>query len=230
VKNIRYGVFIFDTEGRFKFVNDAVVKKSGYPREWFVGKSLFELAGPRHSESVRKHFEASVRGEHVPPYEFAYRSATNELAWVSISTTAIREDNRIVGVLGLLLDITKRKKFERAFKESEEMYAALFQKCGEGVFVADAGGKLEKMNPSFLNLLGYSKEEAGGLTAADACANQEDYKALLKALKEQGSVEDYKVKLRKKDGSLVDCRLAGTAQRNYDGTLLRYQAIISPAA
>ena len=120
MKNIRYGVFTFDREGRFTFVNDAVVKKSGYPREWFVGKSLFELVPPQQRETVQRHFEASARGEQVSPYEFAYRSATDDVAWVRISTTAIREGGRTVGVLGLLLDITKRMKYEQALRESEE--------------------------------------------------------------------------------------------------------------
>ncbi len=120
LKSMHYGVYTFDTEGRFTFVTDVVVKRSGYPREWLLGKSLFDLVRPQEKETVRKHFEASVRGEQVPPYEFAYSRAAGDIAWVHISTTAIREGGRIIGVLGLLLDVTKRRKSEQALKESEE--------------------------------------------------------------------------------------------------------------
>ena len=79
LKAMHYGVYIFDSEGRFAFVNDVVVKNSGYPREWYLGKSLFDLARTEERETLRNHFAAVVRGERVPPYEFAYRKATNDL-------------------------------------------------------------------------------------------------------------------------------------------------------
>ena len=127
LKGMQYGVFTFDTEGRFTFVNDVVAKRAGYPREWFVGKSLFDLVRPQERETVRGHFRASVRGERVPPYEFAYRRAADDIAWVHISTTALREGGRIVGVLGVLRDITKRIQTQQALKESEEKYRTLFE-------------------------------------------------------------------------------------------------------
>ena len=111
---MHYGLFSFDTEGKFTFINDILVKRSGYPREWYIGKSLFDVVRPEERESVREHFKATVRGEQVEPYEFGFKKAADDLAWAYISTTAIRDGGKIVGVLGVILDVTKRVKSEHA--------------------------------------------------------------------------------------------------------------------
>jgi PAS domain S-box-containing protein len=225
MKSMHYGVFTFDTEGSFTFVNDVVIKRSGYPREWYVGKNLFEVVRPQERQTVQEHFKATVRGEQVPPYEFAYRRAADDLAWVQISTTAIREGGRIVGVLGIIVDITKRIKSEQALKENEEKYRRLFEDSRDAIFITDREGKLTDVNRSFLNLFGYTKEETKELHAVDTYVNREDCRTYVKTIKEQGFVDYLEVKLKKKDGTVMDCLLNGTPLQGADGTIQGYQGI-----
>lgn len=225
LKNMHYGVFSFDTEGRFTFVNDVVVNTSGYPREWYTGKSLFDVVRPQERENVREHFKATVRGERVQPYKFSYQKAANDIAWVHISTTAIRKDGRVVGVLGVLLDITKRVKFEQALIESEKKYRTLFEDSRDAIFITDGEGNLTDVNRSFLKLFGYAKEEVKGLRAVDTYVDREDCKAYVKAIEEQGFVENFKVKLKKKDGTVMNCLLNGTPLRGPDDSIQGYQGI-----
>jgi len=226
LKNMHYGVFTFDTDGRFTYVNDVVIKRSGYPREWFEGKSLFDMVRPQQRESVREHFKATVRGEQVSPYEFSYKRAANDVAWAQISTTPIRKDGRIVGVLGVIMDITKRVQSEQALKESEKKYRTLFEDSRDGIFITDREGILTDVNSSFLNLFGYTKEETKELRAIDTYVNRDDCITYIKRVKEQGFVEDFKVHLKKKDGTIMVCRVNGTPLRGPDGTIRGYQGIV----
>jgi PAS domain S-box-containing protein len=226
LKNMHYGVFTFDTEGRFTFVNDVLIKRSGYPRKWYAGKNLFDVVRPQEREMVRQHFEATVRGEHVPPYRFPFRKATDDAAWAYISTTPLREVGRIVGVLGIILDVTKQTKAEQALRESEEKYRRLFEDSRDAIFITDAGGKLTEVNPAFLKLLGYTKEEAQELHAIDTYVNREDCKTYVETIKEQGFVDFLEVKLKKKQGAVMNCLLNGTPFRTDDGAILGYQGII----
>lgn len=226
LRNMHYGVFTFDTEGHFTFVNDAVIKRSGYPREWYVGKSLFDVVRPHEREKVQEHFKATVRGEQVPPYEFSYKRAANDIAWVQISTTAIREGGRVVSVLGVLLDVTKRIKSEQALKESERKYRTLFEDSRDGIFITDGEGILTDVNRSFLKLFGYTKDEIKGLRAIDTYVNRDDCKKYMKTIAEQGFVEDFAVKLKKKDGTVMDCLLNGTPLKGPDGAIHGYQGIV----
>ncbi|OPY64345.1 MAG: sensory histidine kinase AtoS [Syntrophorhabdus sp. PtaU1.Bin050] len=225
LRNMHYGVFTFDTEGRFTYVNDIVVKRSGYPREWYLEKSLSDVVWPQDRERVQEHFKATVRGEWVSPYEFSFKKAADEIAWAQISTTPIRKEGRVVGVLGVIMDITKLVKSEQALKESERKYRTLFEDSRDAIFITDREGLLTDVNRSFLDLFGYTKEETKRLRAIDTYVNREDCKRYMKAIEEQGFVEDFKVKLKKKNGKTMVCLLNGTPLRGHDGTIQGYQGI-----
>ena len=225
LKNMHYGLFTFDTRGNFTFVNDIIVKRSGYPREWYIGKSLFDVVRPEEKESVKEHFAATVRGEQVPPYEFGFKKAADEIAWAHISTTAIRDGGRVVGVLGVILDITKRVQFEHALQVSEKKYRTLFEDSLDAIFITDEKGRLTDVNPSFLKLFGYTKEEAQKLRAIDTYVNRDECKQYVKAINEHGFVDKFTVKLKKKNGKVMQCLLNGTPLRGPEGKIAGYQGI-----
>ncbi|MDR2017358.1 MAG: PAS domain-containing protein [Syntrophobacterales bacterium] len=226
LKYMHFGVFSFDVEGRFTFVNDVVAKRTGRPREWFAVRSLFDFVRREEREKVRRHFEASLRGVFVPPYEFAYYDASGNIVWVEVNTTPIREWGKVTGVLGVLLDITRRKETEQALKESEEKFRLLFEDLKDAIFIANQKGFLTDVNGSFLDLFGYKREEAIGMDVVNTYANADERKMCVRAIEEKGFVKDFELKLKKRDGSFMNCLLAGTAQRDAYGTIVRYQGII----
>jgi PAS domain S-box-containing protein len=226
LRNLHYGVFTFDTEGCFTFVNDVVIKRSGYPRKWYVGKTLFDVVRPQERASIEEHFKATVRGEQVDPYQFSYLRAANDVAWVHISTTPIREEGRIVGVLGVLLDVTRLMRSEEALKESEKKYRTIFEDSRDAIFINDSKGIPTDVNSAYLNLFGYSKEEIKNVRAIDMYVNREDCIKYMKTIEENGFVESFKTRLKKKDGTVIGCLLNGTPLRGPDGVIEGYQGII----
>ena len=226
LKHMHFGVFSFDMEGRFTFVNDVAVERTGYSRERFRGKSLFHFVRPQERNEALNHFEASISGAPVPPYEFGYYDASGKPSWVQMTTTPVWEKGRIVGVLGVLLDTTKRKEYEEALRESEEKYRMLFEDTREAIFITDGKGRLTDANVSFLGLLGYSKEEAIGMDVIDLYINRGDKEKCVRAMNENGFVKGYGLKLKKKDGEAINCLLTGNARRTHEGGILGYQGII----
>ncbi len=162
LKTMHYGVYTFDAEGRFTYINDVVAKRSGYPREWHLERTLFDLVREQEREMVRKNFEAAVRGEHVQPYEFAYYRPEGDIAWVHISTTAIREGGRITGVLGFLLDVTKRRKSEEALKDSGQKLKSILYGSPIPQFVIDKEHRVTHWNRALEALSGIKAEEMIG--------------------------------------------------------------------
>ena len=49
---------------------------------------------------------------------------------------------------------------------------------------------------------------------------------LREELNRNGYVQDHEIKLRKKDGTEMDCLLSTTVRKDVDGTLLGYQCIV----
>ncbi len=223
LKNVHFGVYSYDLKGRFTFVNDVVVEETGFPREWFLGKSLFDFVRSEERDEVHEHFDTSIRGAPVPPYEFAYHKASGDVSWVQVHTTPMWEKGRVIGVLGVLLNITRRKKSELALREREETYRRLFEDSRDAIFVTDRDGRLTDANAAFLTLFGYASEEIIGLDAVNMYVDHDDREACVRIMNENEFIEDYHLKLKRKDGTVMDCLLTGTARRTDSGRIFAYQ-------
>ena len=114
LESINDGVFIVDSEGRFTFVNDLIVERSGRPRESFMGRDFLEVIQPEYRDLAKKNFEADLRGEIHPPYEVAlnYPNSSRHGRWIEINRKPLWDGDRVVGVIGVSRDITARRQME----------------------------------------------------------------------------------------------------------------------
>ena len=120
LKSIRDGVYTLDSDGRFTFVNDVIVKRSRQTREWFLGRSYLGVIRPEDRDRVHENFKAVMRGEQVPVYELAYPTASGDQLWVEVNTTALRDSTGIIGLLGISRDISDRKLAEEYLEKAHE--------------------------------------------------------------------------------------------------------------
>lgn len=111
-ENMLDALYTLDAKGNFTFVNDVVIKRSGYGREWFIGKNFLDFVKPENRDMVQKSFKAVMRGETVPAYELNYLTASGNPIWIEINATPLVDQGRITGVLVVSRDITERKKIE----------------------------------------------------------------------------------------------------------------------
>jgi PAS domain S-box-containing protein len=122
-------------------------------------------------------------------------------------------------LIGVGIDITARKEAEKARLASETRYRTLFEYAPEGIVIADAQNKYIGANPSILRLLGYSREEFLGLSAADIVVQEQipQIEAGLSVIEAQ-SYYHREWRLRRKDGTI--CPAEAMAIRMPDGNLL----------
>ena len=81
----------------------------------------------------------------------------------SLVVTAMRDSNgKIVGVMGIVRDITDRKRVEAALRESETRFRRIMTNVLDFVAQATTEGIYEYVAPSSLALLGYSSRRIAG--------------------------------------------------------------------
>ena len=77
-----------------------------------------------------------------------------------------------------------------------------------------------------LDLFGYTQREMMQMNVWDTSGNPEDVARFVDAMDDTGSVRNFEVRLRKKNGSEMVCLVTATCRRAGDGRILVYQGII----
>ena len=118
------------------------------------------------------------------------------------------------------------KERTAALQESEKKYRELFEQSRDAIYMTTRDGKIVETNQANIELLGYSRDELIGLDVMNIYYNPTDRKKFQTQIERKGFVADYELKLKKKDGAVIDCIVTATLRRDKDGTILGYQGII----
>jgi len=107
-----------------------------------------------------------IRGEHVREKGIQHNLETRMymkdggLIDVDISISVLKnEKGDVIGSIGVIKNITDRKKAEQKVKESEEKYSGLFECTTDGMLVLDARGEILDVNTRAQEFFGVSKED-----------------------------------------------------------------------
>ena len=128
----------------------------------------------------------------------------------------------VAGDIGLALYNLDLKE-ER--KRAEEKYRTLFEDSRDAIYVTTRNGLFTDANQSFFALFGYTREEIAAINARQLYVNPDDRHRFWEEIEQKGYVKDFEVKLKKKDGTGMDCLLTATVQRADDGNIFGYQGI-----
>jgi PAS domain S-box-containing protein len=98
------------------------------------------------------------------------------------------------------------KNFE--VTQSEKKFRNIFENSAEGIFQFTPEGKFIILNPAVIKMLGYSTEDEMKklLLTEDVFKRKSDWELLTKLLDKQGKVRNYRIPLKKKDGSEITVR------------------------
>lgn len=121
----------------------------------------------------------------------------------------------------------ERDHTERMLIESEERYRSLFEQSKDAIYISSVDGRFIDVNQSGLDLFGYSREEMlNQVNVAETYVDPSVRDEFVREISVTGSVRDFEVKLRKKDGSQMDCLLTSSIKFGKDGEVLGYQGIV----
>jgi diguanylate cyclase (GGDEF)-like protein/PAS domain S-box-containing protein len=115
---------------------------------------------------------------------------------------------------------------EVALRESEQRYHHLFTRSREPLYVSRPDGSFVDLNQAALDLLGYAPDEMGRLIADEIYVDEADRRRFQEAIEVTGFVRDYEIRLKRKGGEILECRLTATVRRNPDGSTREYQGIL----
>jgi len=120
----------------------------------------------------------------------------------------------------------ERRNTTIQLRKSEEKYRTLFEDSRDAIYLNDKEGGLIDFNRSTLDLFGYSGEEMLGINTKSVFVNPDEYQKLQDEIEQKGSVREFEAKLRKKDGTEIDCLITSTVRLARDKNIIGYQGIV----
>lgn len=152
------GILILDADtGKVVDVNPFLLQLLGYAYEALCGKHIWELGVFKDIAASKDAFQALQENEYIRYEDLPLETKEGQAIAVEFVSNVYLVDHRKV-IQCNIRDITAQK---RAKAERTRLMAAIEQ-VGEGIFVTDAQGTIQFVNPAFKRMTGYSGEEAVG--------------------------------------------------------------------
>jgi diguanylate cyclase (GGDEF)-like protein/PAS domain S-box-containing protein len=226
VENIDDVIYAIDDNGVLTYVSPAIEYFAGYAPSEVIGRRFEEFILEEDHQRIRERYLEVLSGRSSGAGEYRVLTKSGEYRWMRTSSRPVFADGRVAGVQGVLSDISELKRAEEALRESEKRYRTLFQDTRDAINITTRDGQVLDANQSFLDLFGYTTEDVAELNAKELYVDPVDRRRFQEEMERKGSVRDYEVRLRKKDGTEMDCLVTSTVRLGEDGRVLGYQGFI----
>lgn len=129
---------------------------------------LAEGVHPEDREAVLQAFARCTETGGPMSIEFRRRTRSGDWIWLSAVAKIVEWDaqGRARRMLGVMTDITDRKRAEMALMRSETRFRSMFESLAEGVLLYDKSGVIQLCNPAAERILELSRDEVIGATSA----------------------------------------------------------------
>ncbi|HIK57211.1 MAG TPA: GAF domain-containing protein [Synechococcales cyanobacterium M55_K2018_004] len=170
------------------------------PRDAILGTSLWDWFPPDVADLCYAAIQAALKTGTLQTCEYPMHNSYG-LRNFEARLTVSGEDE----VLAIVRDISDQKQAEIALRESEEKFSKAFRSSPNPMTIATlAEGRLIEVNDSYVQVLGFSRQESIGKTALDLnlWLSPADREQVVQQLRERGSIANLEFSFRVKSGEI----------------------------
>ena len=233
LKAIAQGVFITDparSDEPIIYVNAAFERLTGYPQAEASGRNIEFLRGPETDPRAIEELQAAFRDRREASVELLSYRKDGSTFWDALTLAPVEgPDGRVTHFVGVVTDVTGRKRDEERLRESEERLRLMIESVRDyAIFAIDLEGRVSSWNSGAERLFGFADSAILGREAAVLFSPEDRAADLprqeLARAEATGRADDERWYLRQ-DGSRFLANAMVTAVRDQDGTLLGYTKV-----
>ncbi len=215
------GIYIVGEDYIVEYMNKAMIQLFGVG----VGEKCFKVLNDRNDVCPWCKYEQILKTGVENDSEIYVPKVDRTFHLVELP---VSNKDGSMSKLSIYRDITDSKKQEARLKSSEENYKRLFEHAGCGVFISSKEGRFLDVNPALLRMMGYDEKDAFLALdlAKDIYLKPEDRKEYQKIVEKKGSVVDYEIEWKKKDGTTIQVLLTSNVRYDAEGNIVGYEGIV----
>jgi PAS domain S-box-containing protein len=168
-------IFYKDEKGIYLGCNDAFEKVIGIGKKEIIGKTAYEIAPEDLADKYSEMDEALLRRPGAKSYETSFKYFDGiRRDIISNKATYSRVDGTVAGIVGIFMDITERKRAEKALKRERDN-AERYLNTAEVILAAlDNNASITLLNRKGYQVLGYEEGELIGKDWIKVCLRPQD--------------------------------------------------------
>lgn len=229
------GIVITDAEATGNpiiYANDAYAEMTGYRVAEVIGRSPDFMNGPETDPAARTRLREAVRAGRPETVEILNYRKDGSPFWQFLRIAPVHGvGGAIANWIGIQTDITERRRTEEALRRSEEHYRALLETVPLGVQELDQEFRIAYANRAFHEMMAAPPGGLVGIHVWDVVEGAEEAKRLETTLHrltvEQPPPSPYFGRNRTRDGRIIDIRVDWDYQRDADGNLEGFIAVVT---
>lgn len=228
VENISELIYIIDTNGIVTYISPVVSLLGDHKPEDIVGRSFSDFIHPEDLAGLIESFQRVLAGD-LHPSEFRVLRKSGDYLWVRSASRPIIRNGEVVGLRGVLTDISDNKRVEEALRESEERYRSLFENANDTIATFTLDNVLTSINRGGERMFGLSREDLIGqpayklATSASNALIEERTRRFLAGDKPASST--FELDLVHRDGHIIPIEARTRAIRDRQGNPIGFQGV-----
>lgn len=201
----------FDLDGNIMRINK-VIESYGYKEDELLNHPFSTFIVPDYLEQTLEQFNKAASGKEIN-YTTSLYTKDGTVSEVSVKYIPIYDDNQVVGVYGILKDITELVDMQLALEDTQALYQNVAEDSHVGIYIID-NGVIVYVNKKMGEMLGYREKEMIGKNVMNFIYNEDQdlvAKNMRKRLEEGNTHVQYQYRALKKDKSIIYMEVYGTS-------------------
>jgi PAS domain S-box-containing protein len=215
------GIFLADHKGYIKLANKSLINLLGSSSIEAIKQINILIFPPLQAAGISAAIQdcLDTGDSSVNEFSFTTKGGRNLYFRLYLNAT-FNSKNQVVGIQGIVEDISKWKQLNDKLKKSEENYKNLIENAHEGVWAVDENDNTMIVNPKLCEMLGYSKNKIMSSNLHNFLdKSMSEYVKSFLPRREEGLGDTYELDFIKKDGTILKTRINGAPILNEEGEL-----------